>query len=514
MASKYIPRVLLCGNVKKFLDETRGRDVDIVAKISFNGAAERGEFVVPGNASVADSFTLNDGDFKIFINGAEISVGNLRGLLNGSADYIVFTSRDEFLLRFRELYALKLIDRAVTVPTLMIYATNGFFSLNNDVKIFNLIHALNLPRTLDVDGCFAANDYQMFPDMNLRLEGVVENVTFPAIENFYSKIHRTLDDCKFRFYDALLLTAERSPENFIDTLIQLDDLSEKILTFVRHGSALENFLAVHADAFEKISAFPAVNGNVVLLKKFVRADFAAYIVTHKDAKLSALPADYRIIHAGHAQATETFGDVTDDIGDNISRLNLYLNEITALYWLWKNTSHAFIGFVHYRRFFTTSNAATFDAEKILTGDEAQEILRDYDIIVNDCKFGYIPLIDWKATLSTRALADYVIATVRKFIAARQPDYLDAYDRINDGFGTFCYEIFVARRKIFDAYCKWLFSFIIDATEEILATTDIASSDDPRIYRAVSFLAEHLLGVWLIKNRCRIKTLPIMFRHDV
>ena len=510
----YIPRILLCGNVKKFLDETRGRDVDIVAKISFNGAAERGEFVVPGNAHFADNFTLNDGDFKIFINGAEISADNLRGLLNGAVDYIVFTSRDEFLLRFRELYALKLIDYAVTVSTLMIYATNGFFSLNNAVQIFNLIHALNLPKTLDVDGYFSANDYQMFPDMNSRLEGVVDDVTFPALENFYAKIYRTLDDCKFSFFDALLLTAERSPENFIDTLIQLDDLSENILTFVRHGSALENFLTVHADAFEKISVFPAVNGNVVLLKKFVRADFACYIVTHKDAKLSALPEGYKIIHAGHAQAVETFGDVTDDIGDNISRLNLYVNEITALYWLWKHTSHAIIGFVHYRRFFTTSSDASFAVEKILSGDEAREILRDYDIIVNDCQFGYVPLRDWKAMLSTRALADYVIATVRKFIAERQSDYLAAYDRINDGFGTFCYEIFITRRKIFDAWCKWLFSFLIDATEEILATTDIASSDDPRTYRAVSFLAEHLLGVWLIKNRCRIKTLPIMMRNDV
>ena len=512
MANKYIPRILLCGNVKNFLDTTRDFAVDIVAKISFKGAAERGEFVVPASVIEADNYTLNDGDFRIFINGAEITVDNLRGLLDDSADYIVFTSRDEFLLRFRELYALKLIDRAITAPTLMIYATKGFFALNNAVKIFRLIRVLKIPRTLDVDGYFAANDYQMFPDLNSQLEGVVDNVTFPAIENFYRRIYRTLDDCKFRFFDALLLTAERSPADFIDVLIQLDDLSENILAFVRHGSALENWINRHVDAFEKISTFPAVNGNVFLLKKFVPVDFACYIVTHKDAKLSALPDGYRIIHAGHAVAKNFFGYAGDDIGDNISRLNLYVNEITALYWLWKHTRHAIIGFVHYRRFFTTSSDLSFAVEKILSGDEAREILRDYDIIVNECQFGYIPLRDWKATLNTRGLAEYVIATVRKFIAARQPDYLAAYDRINDGFGTFCYEIFITRRKIFDAYCAWLFSFIIDATEEILATTDIASSDDPYTYRAVSFLAEHLLGVWLINNRLRIKTLPIMLRY--
>ena len=173
-----------------------------------------------------------------------------------------------------------------------------------------------------------------------------------------------------------------------------------------------------------------------------------------------------------------------------------------------------IAFVHYRRFFTIKDAETFRAENILTGDEATEILRDYDIIVNTCQLGYVPLYDWKIMLSTRKLAEHTINTIRKFIALRQPDYLDAYDRVNHGFGTFCYEIFVARRKVFNAYCDWLFSFIIDATEEILATTDIASSDDPRIYRVVSFVAEHLLGVWIIKNRLKIKPLPIMFRDDI
>ena len=117
-------------------------------------------------------------------------------------------------------------------------------------------------------------------------------------------------------------------------------------------------------------------------------------------------------------------------------------------------------------------------------------------------------------LSGRKLAEKVIATIRKYIAARQPEYLAAYDRVTNSFGVFCYEIFITRRKIFEAYCEWLFSFIIDATEEILATTDIENSDDPREYRAISFVAEHLMTVWLIKNRLKIKTLPIIFRENV
>ena len=285
-------------------------------------------------------------------------------------------------------------------------------------------------------------------------------------------------------------------------------MAENIFVFVRKNSALEKFLAANENVFEKISRYPAINGNWILLKKFVRDDFKIYVVTHKDVKLSTLPEGYEIIHAGHAQAKENFGYLGDDTGDNISHLNLYLNEITALYWLWKNTRQDFIGFVHYRRFFT------LDGKNFLSTDEARKILREFDIIVTGCKFGYIALRDWKIMLSTRPIAEHVINTLRKFIARRQPDYLAAYDRVTNSFGVFCYEIFITRRKIFDAYCEWLFSFIVDATEEILSTTDIASSDDPRIYRAVSFTAEHLMTVWLIKNRLKIKTLPIIFRDDV
>ena len=504
----------MCGSAKNFSDVLKGRAVEVVGKISFRGAAERGEFIMPANSEFANAYELKPGDFRIFLDSAEISVDNLRGLLDGSADYIVFDDDDAYLMRFRELYALKLIDRVITAQTLLRYATDGFFSLNNAIQIFNAIKQLDLPRTLDFDGYFAKNDYHMFPDVDSKISGIVAKVEYPALENFYAQIYPSLDACRLKHFDALLLTSERSPAEFIDALIDTDSFSENIFAFVRRGSALESWLAANENVFAEVKRFAAVNGNWILLKKFARADFVGYVVTHKDAKLSVLPEGYRIIHAGHALAKKNFGYLGDDSGDNISRLNLYINEITALYWIRKNTRHDVIAFVHYRRFFTTKDAETFRAENILTGDEAAEILRDYDIIVNTCQLGYVPLYDWKIMLSTRKLAEHVINTIRKFIALRQPDYLDAYDRVNHGFGTFCYEIFVARRKVFNAYCDWLFSFIIDATEEILATTDIASSDDPRTYRVVSFVAEHLLGVWIIKNRLKIKPLPIMFRDDV
>ncbi len=460
---------------------------------------------MPAHKSAADNFTLNEGDFRIFLDGDEISADALRKILDGQADYIVIENHDEFLFRFRELYALKLIDRVVTVPTLLTYARDGFFAPDNAVQIFNLIHATEFARVLDFDGYFAANDYHMFPDINRKIDGIVRDVNFPALENFYWTIYPTADACRYKHFDALLLTAERTPAEFIDALIDTDDLTDNVLTFVRRGSALESWLTENQNVFAQIKSVPAVNGSWLRLKKFATKSFAAYVVTHKKVSLD-LPEGYRIIHAGHALSNQTFGELVDDAGDNISRLNLQLNEVTALYWLWKHTRQSHVGFVHYRRFFTV------DGQNILTAHEATEILREYDIIVNEAHFGYVPERDWKIMLSGKTLADRALSSMRKFIALRQPDYLDAFDRVTGSFGVFCYEIFVTRQNIFDAYCAWLFSFIVDATEDFLATVEV--SDDPYEYRAMSFLTEHLLTVWLIKNRLRIKPLPIIFRDDL
>ena len=313
----YTPKILLRGRQENLFD------AQIIGQIKFIGAAERGEFIVPSNTASPEDYKLNDGDFRIFLDGAEISIDTLKKILDGAADYIVFESHDEYLLRFRELYALGLADRVITLPTLLNYAADNFFSLNNAIQIFNLIHALKLPRTLDADGFFAKNDYYMFPDFKSKIAGIADK-NYPALKNFYAEIYSSLDECRFKFFDALLLTNDRTPAEFIDALIATDDLSENIFTFARKNSALEKFLSANENSFEKISAFPAVNGNWLCIKKFARADFACYVVTHKDARLDKLPEGYKIIHAGR-EGKEDLGYIGDNTGDNISRLNPFLD---------------------------------------------------------------------------------------------------------------------------------------------------------------------------------------------
>ena len=525
--ARFVPRILLCGNVKNFLKKIGDRPVKIVGQLTFKGEAERGELNIIVNYEELNGKPLSPDAFQIFLDGSQISFDALQKLMDNAADYIIFDTADGLTSRYNELYRLGLGDRALTCENLLKYAKNGFFSTNNAVKVFNMITSQKFSRVLDVDYFFFNNDFCFTCfEFDFKLAAVDrDSLTkkFPIAKNLYGEIYPTLDSCRLKTFDAIILTDERSPEEFIDALTKTANLSENILAFVRKNSMLERLLAKNKSLFQDVSLLPAVNGSWLFLKKSSAESFCMYVVTHKDAKLPTLPENYKIIHAGHALAKNDFGYLGDDSGENISQLNRYLNEITAIYWIWKNTRHSIVGLCHYRRFFTTqaqnlfftyTHDADFNVNKLLTEAEAQEILRDCDIIVVRGPLFTFTQSEVKAMLCSENLNTFVEEIMRKHIALRQPDYLDTFDFVSGSYSEFMYEMFVTSWKIFDAYCQWLFSFIIDVTEEVLSRSNLADSSDYRKYRVVGLIAERLMPTWLMKSNLRIKSLPFMFRKDI
>lgn len=57
------------------------------------------------------------------------------------------------------------------------------------------------------------------------------------------------------------------------------------------------------------------------------------------------------------------------------------------------------------------------------------------------------------------------------------------------------------KSIYDCYCEWLFSILF----EVLKDLDL-SEYDKNSQRAVGFMAERLLTVWLLNQNYRIKEL--------
>ena len=525
----YIPKILLCGDREKFLQKIGNRQVEILGQISFKGAAERGEFIIVANINELKKVPLKAEDFKIFIDGAEISFDTLRKILNDAADYIVFENDNAIAARINEFSQLDLLEQITTTEALLKYARDNFYSIANAEILIKSLRKLKISRVLDVDNYFAKNDLfytWLNPDVEVdAIDGDSFAKKYPVVENLYKGIYSTLDECRLKNYDAIILNAERTPDEFLEMLTATDGMTENILAFVGKNSTLGSWLKEYEFAFEKIETFFAISGNWVYLKKRTESkDFCIYVVTHKDVKLDALPEGYRIIHAGHATAKNDFGYLGDDTGNNISTLNRYLNEITALYWIWQNTRHKIIGLCHYRRFFTAQgnwnphsarqNPLAFSVEKILTAAEAIEILRGCDMIIVKGNFFTLTQTNLKSVVCENALNNHVEKIFRKYIALKQPDYLEAFDYVSSSYSEYLYEMFITRQNVFNAYCEWLFSFIIHVTEEVLATINLADINNPRKYRSIGLISERLMTVWLMKNRLRLKTLPIMFRNNI
>lgn len=188
--------------------------------------------------------------------------------------------------------------------------------------------------------------------------------------------------------------------------------------------------------------------------------------------------------------------IGDNTGDNISEKNRYYNEMTGIYWAWKNQDQLgnpdYIGFMHYRRWFIFDDeqvdqyrqkAKTIIFETQLGFDFLLE--SDYERLFDDKKI--IEAIDGIDILVPQAFQ--LPETLRKNWerASHFPSNIidvmfDAVKRENAEIFPFfeamfnsttfhACSMFVMKKPIFDEYCEWQFSIL----SEIEKKVDISES---------------------------------------
>lgn len=213
--------------------------------------------------------------------------------------------------------------------------------------------------------------------------------------------------------------------------------------------------------------------------------------------------------------------IGDDSGENISRKNGRYNEMTVIYWAWKNYAQLgnpeYIGFMHYRRHFIFGKwkkpkggewlfhtACTGDALKEFTGMNEENILAQ--IGNNDILYPYYPLgINvYKHYKNSPYHKIEDMELVLSIIEEKFPEYSTfAQDYVNGKGQIFC-NMFVMRKEIFFEYCQWIFAVL----EEY---------DKRRDYSALSreearfFISERLTGIFIhrkLAEGARGKRLPL------
>ena len=225
----------------------------------------------------------------------------------------------------------------------------------------------------------------------------------------------------------------------------------------------------------------------------------------------------------------------DDRGNNISAKRNSYCEFTVLYWAWKNTSHAYYGLCHYRRYLSFApvryhaNAQSQVLEPMLTKkamekyglldeNRMEQVISQYDMLVNEAAdVRGIPtprgvqetVYDhWRAHdgmfLDARALPVFldVLRTLFPEYEASAEEYLRGY--MHRG-----YNCFIMKRELFDAFCQFAFT-VLDETVRRLKGTGYLE----RFERTPGYLGEILYGIFVHhlrkQHQYKIKELQLVY----
>ncbi|MBQ8514235.1 MAG: DUF4422 domain-containing protein [Ruminococcus sp.] len=226
-----------------------------------------------------------------------------------------------------------------------------------------------------------------------------------------------------------------------------------------------------------------------------------YVVSHKRFNPVA-GGCYKTIAVGPGLLSDkSFHEyLRDDSGDNISSKNPNYCELTAHYWMWKNSKADVIGLCHYRRYFTTK---VFSDDPAYIPDEKQilSILDSgYDIVLPYrpvarrtvkeiyCDFGFTKDLD----------------TLRAVLSEKYPEYLGEYDALMERHSNYPANMMICSKALFDEYSAWLFDILF----EVEKRTDLTGYT-PQQARIYGFMSERLLEVWVRQKKLKIKHLRLV-----
>lgn len=231
----------------------------------------------------------------------------------------------------------------------------------------------------------------------------------------------------------------------------------------------------------------------------MKENILIYIASHKRYEFPKLE-NYVPIQVGAALNENRFGYQIDCEGINISEKNPYYCELTALYWIWKNSNVENVGLVHYRRYFCSNLNKRKDS--IVSTSSFLNDLEQADIILP------MPFVWKKYTCSEyycrEAGREKDLQLVRKILVSNYEEYVETFDEVMNGNSASYCNMFVCKKELLDQYCTWLF----DVLEKVESKIDMSGYNQMEA-RVFGYLSELLLNVWCIKQDLKIKYYPII-----
>ncbi len=211
-------------------------------------------------------------------------------------------------------------------------------------------------------------------------------------------------------------------------------------------------------------------------------DFCLYEVKHhKDRALGSIvearPWE-RSLQAGAAGTDVRIAPCLDNEGENISELNCYYSEATAIYWAWKNTHHEWVGFEHYRRHLMVT------PEMLSLGQ--------YDAIMPQPYMVYPEV----SSQVRRFISEELYAQMLDAILELYPEDYEGYLSVLEGQYQYTYNLGCYKREVLQDYCEWIFSI----TEHMRGAA-CGKEDEPALeFRALGYVVEALTNLYFMYNK--------------
>lgn len=203
-----------------------------------------------------------------------------------------------------------------------------------------------------------------------------------------------------------------------------------------------------------------------------------YQATH-GPKCYETPNYCDVIECGAVLREDCKYNLRDDIGfDNISNKNPDYSEYTALYWMWKNDKHEYVGLYHYRRIFRISE------KQIKKALEKHDLIAAYSHSPKSLKEFCGDCVDGRT-----------LELSMKILGKMYPDYYEDALKIIQEDEHFVCTLFVSKHQWMVDFCEWLFPLLFEIEQEVKDGVD-GSVPNPRW---ISYIAEILFFTIYIKH---------------
>lgn len=251
----------------------------------------------------------------------------------------------------------------------------------------------------------------------------------------------------------------------------------------------------------------AITGKCDIHKKKI----CIFAVGHKAFQLPVNDAMYIKLMVGKPHDDLQSEYLVDCVRDNIADRNPRYNELTGLYWIWKNSHSEVVGLCHYRRYFTTCygkiNNLLFGVCNIfLQEKEIINILKSYDVILHNKTFTLRgnqnqlcvrDKVDEKSKKSK--IRREILELVDETFAKIYPEDLRIYKKVMKRKYAHLLNVMICKKELLDKYCEWLFPLLFSIEKEI--DRQFPSEEHAR---CMGLLGERFLDMWVEKEDLRVK----------